>query len=385
MDYMSASARTVGKIVRNSHGQGASTEMLEVLLEGAAEKIPVEIKVSEQQYGKEEVRELFQRVMRRLDRLILGKNESLDRIEYDMDLVTQVPGEPVGVEWELERYDVMNIRGELQENALDQEGTLVKLSAVLTYSEDPKEQALYECIANIVPKALTGKEQKGQQVMQEIMKREADSKTKRVWLLPEKIQGKAATYYKKMDYRGLVLIVMAILIAILLYALKQQNIRKEGEEKKRQMMLDYPEIVNKLTLFLGAGMTVKRAWRKVVEDYERHKTDGNARHAYEEMKKACYEMESGVMETESYENFGRRCNAQPYIRLGALLSQNLRKGTKGLTHLLRLESIQAFEERKARAKRLGEEAGTKLLLPMFLMLAIVLIIVIVPAFLSMQI
>lgn len=91
------------------------------------------------------------------------------------------------------------------------------------------------------------------------------------------------------------------------------------------------------------------------------------------------------METESYENFGRRCNAQPYIRLGALLSQNLRKGTKGLTHLLRLESIQAFEERKARAKRLGEEAGTKLLLPMFLMLAIVLIIVIVPAFLSMQI
>ena len=359
--------------------------MLEVLLEGAAEKIPVEIKVSEQQYGKEEVRELFQRVMRRLDRLILGKNESLDRIEYDMDLVTQVPGEPVGVEWELERYDVMNIRGELQENALDQEGTLVKLSAVLTYSEDPREQALYECIANIVPKALTGKEQKGQQVMQEIMKREADSKTKRVWLLPEKIQGKAATYYKKMDYRGLVLIVMAILIAILLYALKQQNIRKEGEEKKRQMMLDYPEIVNKLTLFLGAGMTVKRAWRKVVEDYERHKTDGNARHAYEEMKKACYEMESGVMETESYENFGRRCNAQPYIRLGALLSQNLRKGTKGLTHLLRLESIQAFEERKARAKRLGEEAGTKLLLPMFLMLAIVLIIVIVPAFLSMQI
>lgn len=88
---MSASTRTVGKIVRNSHGQGASTEMLEVLLEGAAEKIPVEIKVSEQQYSKEEVRELFQRVMRRLDRLILGKNESLDRIEYDMDLVTQVP------------------------------------------------------------------------------------------------------------------------------------------------------------------------------------------------------------------------------------------------------------------------------------------------------
>ena len=67
------------------------------------------------------------------------------------------------------------------------------------------------------------------------------------------------------------------------------------------------------------------------------------------------------------------------------MSQNLRKGTKGLSELLKLESIQAFEELKARAKRLGEEAGTKLLLPMFLMLVVVLIIVIVPAFLTMQI
>ena len=92
-----------------------------------------------------------------------------------------------------------------------------------------------------------------------------------------------------------------------------------------------------------------------------------------------------MTEMESYENFGRRCNVQAYIRLGALLSQNLRKGTKGLVELLKMESIQAFEERKARAKKLGEEAGTKMLIPMFLMLAVVLVIVIVPAFLSMQI
>ena len=103
------------------------------------------------------------------------------------------------------------------------------------------------------------------------------------------------------------------------------------------------------------------------------------------MRHTCHEMDSGVTEAEGYENFGRRCDLQIYIRLGALLSQNLRKGTKGLSELLKLESIQAFEERKARAKRLGEEAGTKLLLPMFLMLAVVLIIVIVPAFLTMQI
>lgn len=103
------------------------------------------------------------------------------------------------------------------------------------------------------------------------------------------------------------------------------------------------------------------------------------------MQKTCREMESGHTEAESYENFGRRCKVQAYVRFGALLSQNLRKGTRGLTELLKMEAIQAFEDRKARARRLGEEAGTKLLLPMFLMLTVVLVIVIVPAFLSMQI
>ena len=188
-----------------------------------------------------------------------------------------------------------------------------------------------------------------------------------------------------MNSRGLILIAMAVLIGILLYALEIQNQGKEKEEKKRQMLLDYPEIVNKMTLFIGAGMTVKRAWEKIVEDYERQKELLGKRYAYEEMKKVCHETKSGVTEAESYEKFGRRCDIQVYIRFGALLSQNLRKGTKGLTQILKQESLQAFEERKARAKRLGEEAGTKLLLPMFLMLAIVMVIVIVPAFLSVQI
>lgn len=75
---------------------------------------------------------------------------------------------------------------------------------------------------------------------------------------------------------------------------------------------------------------------------------------------------------------------QEYLRLGALLSQNLRKGTKGLNDLLRFEAVQSFEERKAKAKRLGEEAGTKLLMPMFLMLTEVLIIVVVSAFFSVR-
>ncbi len=360
-------------------------EELEVALEGEEGRYPVELEVAEQNYSAEEIQELFGRVIRQIEPMILGENESLDRIEHDMNLLTKVQDEPVEIAWELDRYDVMNIRGELQREYLTEEGTLVRLSAVLTYSEDREEQAMYQCSACVYPERLIGKEKDNSQIKEAIQKEEEESRTQKEWKLPVSLLGRKASYYPKMDSRGLTLVIMAILIGILLYAQEIQNREKEREKRRRQMITDYPEVVNKTTLFIGAGMTVKRAWRKIVEDYERQKDIQGERYVYEEMKRTCYEMERGVAEAESYENFGRRCGIQVYVRFGALLSQNLRKGTKGMVQILKAEASQAFEERKARAKQLGEEAGTKLLLPMFLMLAIVLVIVIVPAFLSVQI
>ena len=376
---------TDGVIRRNDYGKGSRTEELDVKLPGEKERIPVEIEVSEQRYSQDEVQELFDRAIRRMEERILGENESLDRIEYDMNLLTELPDEPVEISWELDRYDVMNVRGELQADYLEEEGTLVGLSAVLTYSEDERWQTLYQCTVCVYPGNPGEVDDSTAQVQEELQKQEERDRTQKVLRLPDKLLGQKAVYYQKMDSRGIVLIIMAVLIGILLYALEIQNRGKEQEKRRQQMILDYPEVVNKMTLFIGAGMTVKRAWRKIVEDYRHQKELWGERYVYEEMKRTCYEMESGLAEAECYENFGRRCGIQVYIRFGALLSQNLRRGTKGLTELLKMESVQAFEERKARAKKLGEEAGTKLLFPMFLMLAVVLVIVIVPAFLSVQI
>lgn len=385
IDFLQSVRETDGVLERNAYGGGSRMEEMEVMIQGEEKKIPIEVEVSEQQYSQSEIQELFQSIIRKMEGLILGENESLDRVEYDMNLLTRIEDEPIEISWELDRYDVMNVRGELQPDFMKEEGTLVTLSAMLTYSENEEAQALYQCTVNVFPRTLDGEEKERSQIEEAVRKEEEGSRTSKSLKLPDKILNKKASYYRKMNSRGLVLAIMAALMGILLYALEIQNKGKEQEKRKRQMLLDYPEIVNKMTLFLGAGMTVKRAWRKVTEDYERQKEIQGERYAYEEMKRVCHEMESKVAESESYEDFGRRCNIQVYVRFGALLSQNLRKGTRGLIPLLKVESVQAFEERKARAKRLGEEAGTKLLLPMFLMLAVVLVIVIVPAFLSVQI
>ena len=48
------------------------------------------------------------------------------------------------------------------------------------------------------------------------------------------------------------------------------------------------------------------------------------------------------------------------------------------------EKLSAFEERKNLAKKSGEEAGTKMLFPMMMMFGIIIVIIMVPAFLSLQ-
>ena len=144
-------------------------------------------------------------------------------------------------------------------------------------------------------------------------------------------------------------------------------------------------MISKFALFLGAGMTVRSAWYRIAGEYELQKEDTGRRAVYEEMIYTMHEIKGGASEGECYEHFGERCQLPIYRKFGALLSQNLKKGTKGLNLLLKQEAANAFEERKTLAKRLGEEAGTKLLIPMFLMLAVVLVIVVVPAFLSIQV
>ena len=315
-------------IERNDYGKGKKVEELDVQIGNKKKKVRTSVEVSERQYSAKEVQELFSRIIRKMDRLILAGNETLDRVDEDLDLVTDIPGEPVKVSWELDRYDVMDIQGKLKEQNISEKGVLVKLNAVLTYTANEKEQASYQCVACVYPKKLNGEESTKKNVEEAIKKADTATKEKKKLILPEMLDTNELRYYQAFNERGPVITVMGMMIGILLYALQKQNIRKAEEERKKQMIEDYPEVISKLTLYLGAGMTVKKAWRKITEGYMKEKEDENERYVYEEMRQTCHEMDSGVTEAEGYENFGRRCDLQIYIRLGALLSQNLRKGTK---------------------------------------------------------
>ena len=100
------------------------------------------------------------------------------------------------------------------------------------------------------------------------------------------------------------------------------------------------------------------------------------------MTTSWYQLKSGISEARVYKEFGRRCKLKQYMKLASLIDQNRKSGVAGLKQLLEVESVEAWEERKNSAKRLGEEASTRLLMPLFIMLGIVMIMIMLPAFMS---
>ena len=146
---------------------------------------------------------------------------------------------------------------------------------------------------------------------------------------------------------------------------------------------EYPAIISKLTLYLGAGMNTKGAWEKIAKEGNKlNQTGKEINPVYREMLLTCREMDSGIAEADAYERFGKRIRRQKFIRLTTLLVQNLKKGNAALLQQLRQESIVALEEHAAEKKKEGEEMETKLLFPMMLIMGMVMVLIMVPAFLS---
>lgn len=371
----------ITSVVRNGVGQGKKEEAYKLTIEGEETEELFSVEVEEQQYTYEETRKMFQEITKKLDEVVLGDNDSFDRVEKDLNFVTTLEEYPVQIQWQMDTYTAIDLSGKIQEEYLTEEGTLVEIRGTILYGE---EQCTYIRSVRVYPLTRTGMEKILYDIQKEVEKREEKTREKDSFSLPKEVDGKKLSWSQNRESRwGYVLLAGFSVVGFVMY--REREKRKQKEKRRREeLLLDYPTLVSKFTMLLSTGCTMKSAWGKVLEHYEDQKEITGRRIVYEEMIAASHQMQSGVSEGEAYEQFGKRCGLTVYLKFGALLSQNLRKGSKGLSDLLRIEAIQSFENRKSVARRKGEEAGTKLLVPMLGMLTVVLIMVLVPAFLAMQ-
>lgn len=359
---------------RNTYGGGAYTEEMEAEIEG--EKKKIEVTVEEKKYSRREAEKLMQETAKALDGEILGDNQSVDEIRKPMHLPEHVGDSPVAISWITDHPQILDWEGTLGEE-IPQEGVFVTIQGELSLGES---RQLYERRVKVFPQQLSREEQTLRKLQEGIEKENQGEDTGRLYL-PGKVEGKTVRWMRSSSHTGLWVSLLAVLSAVLAAARQEEQKHKKEKERRELLLRDYPDIVGKLVLFLGAGMTIKGAFTRIAADYQKWGQCG-PRPGYEEMAAACKEMEGGISEAEAYQRFGARCRLPCYKTLATLLFQNLKKGGRGLLELLEREAAEAEDDRIRNARIKGEQVSSKLLVPMFLMLLVVLVILMVPAYLT---
>lgn len=380
-DMRDAREITDKAIERNKYGGGDKTVTLDLYKDGELFQRDKSILVGEKQYTEAEIRRIFDEISDGLEGYILGDNTSVDHVDRDLNLIQGSDRYPVTIEWLIDDYDVLDSAGHIRDDFTDEEGREVKLTAELSYGEWTEERVFY---AKVYPEYMEEKDKLTRDIDRSINENAKATVSKDALILPDEVDGYRLSYEHSLPRTWLYILFIAGFAAFVIYTGRDKDLKAEVAKREREMLLDYPEIVSKLSLLIGAGLTLRAAFEKVASDYK-NRIYGRRSYALEEMLITVYRMKSGVSEYEAYLDFGKRCAVRRYTKLGALLSQNVKKGSAGLLAELEREVHDAFEERKANAKKRGEEAGTKLLIPMALMLSVVMIVIIVPAFMAFSI
>lgn len=363
-----------GVVYRNPCGKGDA--IYEFYVDGLGEeKEKISLAVPEQQMSKDQFLDCIPKIMELLCERILGENESLSAVHSDLNLKTEVPEYGVTVSWQSKNPGVVSRAGTVDGESVPAQGEKVTLEAALIHGD------FVEVVE--IPIVVLPQSRSLQERFVEVLKQAVLQNGEEEYIcLPTEFEQKTVIYRSASHSQNLPLVFLGIVAA---GCLRLKEISDMEEQKKRRedsLMAGYHDLVSGFLILTGAGYSTKAAFKKLTKDME-DAGKPQIQVLLKEMQTAVNQMDTGTSEIEVYAAFGRRCGIRCYTRFASLLESSVSTGGKNLRKLLKAEMEEAFRQRTDLARRKGEEASSKLLLPLFGMLGVVLVMVVAPAFLSL--
>lgn len=371
-----------GLVERYPEGTIAEDRTFSYEIDGIGEDA-ITLEILPVQRSRKGAMELLSEAVEEWNQSYLGENISAQEVRCNLAFPDVLCDGLVSVSVESDTYSVLDTDGVIHTEELGADGVVVNLTVTLSYSD-------YTRIENYAVQVYGPEEGSPEWVRRQLLhsaqQAEEQSRETDHFELPERIDGHEIQWIREQDNSWIYLIFLGAIMAFCLEWREKENAKKKRTERNDQLMSEYPLMVDRLAVLLDSGMTLRRAWEKMLYT-SKQDTVGKA-HFFQKRKPEVYieemwityrEMKEGRGERDAYERFGSRIGLMPYRRLGSMLSQNLSKGTGNLQILLRKESRDAFEMRKNSARKAGEEAGTKMLFPMLLMLVLLLLVLLYPA------
>lgn len=179
------------------------------------------------------------------------------------------------------------------------------------------------------------------------------------------------------DATGLVLgLGLGILVPIALI----KDLHGKVQKRDQQILMELPELLSKMMLLVGAGETVQRALLHCVE----RKGADTEHPLYRELRQTVAEWESGFSFQQAFEHLSKRCGIQEMTVFTTTVLLNMRRGGSDFVMALRELSQTLWGKRTSISRTRGEQASSKLVFPMALILLTVIVLVGAPALMMMN-
>ncbi|MBP1995241.1 type II secretion system F family protein [Paenibacillus eucommiae] len=159
-----------------------------------------------------------------------------------------------------------------------------------------------------------------------------------------------------------------------------KELEAQIRRKQRLMIMELPEVLNTIILLVNAGETVNRSWIRCMDA----KRGEELSPLFKELDIAVHELEMNISFAKVMEDFNKRCALHEVSLFTSSLMLNYKRGGKDFVLALQNLSQELWQRRKSVSRTLGEEASSKLVFPMVLIFAVVMIIVGAPALLMMN-
>lgn len=171
------------------------------------------------------------------------------------------------------------------------------------------------------------------------------------------------------------LLLMLLVVTALGVYYSVDRVKTLVRRRNEELLRGFCDVVSMLALLTNASMILRDAWRQT-------SLAGDSV-IYQEMRRSVEKIENGMPDSEAIMEFGTRAMLPEVKKFTSLLTQAMQRGGGELPAVLTAQSSEAWHLKKQIVQRQSNKAGAKLLMPMLLMFAGILILVIVPMFVSM--
>ena len=250
LGHMGADA--IRTLSRNAPGEGEQSYDLQVEYQGREEEI--QLSVEEEQLSREEILAQMDSGIEKIRKEMLGENESADHVSRPLNLISQYG--KIKVFWEIEDPEIVGYNGEIRNAPEGEETQVLNLFATLSMNDVSKT---YNVPVVITAPVLSEKENLVAKITEEI--RALNDVSEKEVQLPETLDGNAISFREKTETNEAVILILSLLAAVVLAAGYDKRLENKVRKRKEEMMIDFTEIVSKMSLLYEAGSSILKWMR----------------------------------------------------------------------------------------------------------------------------